>query len=73
MKIYVFGTRGFPNIQGGVEKHCEALYTGFSNELQITVFRRKPYIQETPLYPNIFFKDICSTKIKGIEIGRAHV
>ena len=67
MKIYVFGTRWFPNIQGGVEKHCEALYTGFSNELQITVFRRKPYIQETPLYPNIFFKDICSTKIKGIE------
>lgn len=40
MKIYVFGTRGFPNIQGGVEKHCEALYTGFSNELQITVFRQ---------------------------------
>ena len=21
--VYVFGTRGFPNVQGGVEKHCE--------------------------------------------------
>ena len=24
--VYVFGTRGFPNVQGGVEKHCEQLY-----------------------------------------------
>ena len=23
--VYVFGTRGFPNVQGGVEKHCEQL------------------------------------------------
>lgn len=67
MKIYVFGTRGFPGIQGGVEKHCEALYTGLSNKFQITVFRRKPYVSESPSYPNIRFKDLYSTKIKGIE------
>jgi len=24
-RLYVFGTRGFPNVQGGVEKHCEQL------------------------------------------------
>lgn len=67
MKIYVFGTRGFPDIQGGVEKHCEALYTRFPKEYQITVFRRKPYVLRTPIYPHIRFKDICSTKIKGFE------
>ena len=26
MKIIVTGLRGFPNIQGGVETHCEKLY-----------------------------------------------
>jgi len=26
MKIIVTGTRGFPNVQGGVEAHCEHLY-----------------------------------------------
>ena len=26
MKIIVIGTRGFPNVQGGVETHCEHLY-----------------------------------------------
>ena len=31
MKIFIFGTRGFPDIQGGVEKHCEALYTRLSD------------------------------------------
>ena len=27
MKIIVTGLRGFPNIQGGVETHCEKFYT----------------------------------------------
>lgn len=26
MKIFVIGARGFPNVQGGIERHCEALY-----------------------------------------------
>ena len=26
MKICVVGTRGFPETQGGVEKHCEILF-----------------------------------------------
>ncbi len=26
MKIFVIGTRGFPCVQGGLEKHCEELY-----------------------------------------------
>lgn len=67
MKVYVFGTRGFPGIQGGVEKHCEALYTNLPSEFQITVFRRKPYVLESTSYPNIRFKDLYSTKIKGVE------
>ena len=26
MQVFVIGTRGFPDVQGGVEKHCEMLY-----------------------------------------------
>ena len=67
MKICVLGTRGFPLIQGGVEKHCESLYTEFPAEYRFVIFRRKPYVRVTPSYPNITFIDLPSTKIKGFE------
>jgi glycosyltransferase involved in cell wall biosynthesis len=70
MTVFVFGTRGFPHIQGGVEKHCECLYPLIaSEELQITVFRRKPYIVERSdkTYEYIRFIDLPSTRIKGLE------
>jgi exopolysaccharide biosynthesis WecB/TagA/CpsF family protein len=45
MKIAVLGTRGFPGVQGGIEKHCEQLYTRLAkNGCDITVFARKPYV-----------------------------
>lgn len=37
MKICVVGTRGFPEIQGGVEKHCEALYTAMCTQHEIKI------------------------------------
>jgi glycosyltransferase involved in cell wall biosynthesis len=44
MRIFVLGTRGFPNIQGGIEKHCEALYPLLVKfGCDVTVFTRKPY------------------------------
>jgi glycosyltransferase involved in cell wall biosynthesis len=45
MKITVLGTRGFPNVQGGVEKHCEELYPRLAElGCDVTVFTRTPYI-----------------------------
>ncbi|GBE16487.1 putative teichuronic acid biosynthesis glycosyltransferase TuaC [bacterium BMS3Abin15] len=47
MKIVVVGTRGFPGVQGGVENHCEYLYTHLSKMgCDITVFTRKPYVTD---------------------------
>lgn len=67
MKIDVFGTRGFPGIQGGVERHCERLYPNM-NSVQIRVFRRKPYVKSNVSpYPNIKFTDLPSTRISGFE------
>lgn len=50
MKIAVLGTRGFPNVQGGVETHCENLYPLLIKRgCEVVVFTRKPYVN-TKLY-----------------------
>lgn len=71
MEIYVFGTRGFPNIQGGVESHCEKLYSSMPKDINITIFRRKAYLNNGTKSinnpSNIKFIDLPSTKIKGFE------
>jgi len=44
MKIAVLGTRGFPDIQGGVESHCEHLYPRLVRKgCDVTIFTREPY------------------------------
>ncbi len=68
MKVCVFGLRGFPLVEGGVEKHCEALYSHIQYDADITVIRRKPYVRSKEKYKNITFIDIISTKIKGLEV-----
>lgn len=67
-RVFVFGTRGFPNVQGGVEKHCEYLYPLMSG-YDITVSRRAPYVKNTalPSYKSIKFVDLPSTKLRGVE------
>ena len=46
MKIVILGTRGFPNIQGGVEKHCEGLAVSLVKlGCEVIVFTRKPYVK----------------------------
>lgn len=45
IKIFVLGTRGFPDVPGGVEKHCEQLYPRLASlGCDITVITRAPYI-----------------------------
>jgi glycosyltransferase involved in cell wall biosynthesis len=69
LRIFVLGTRGFPDIQGGVEQHCENLYPLLaSSSCLITVFRRKPYVtNKEKTFNNISFIDLPSTKISGFE------
>ena len=71
MRIAVIGTRGFPDIQGGVERHCECLYTRFGAAIDaIKVYRRRPYlssVSKSAQYSRISFVDLPSTRIKGFE------
>jgi glycosyltransferase involved in cell wall biosynthesis len=47
LKVVVLGTRGFPDVQGGVERHCEELYPRLVKlGCDVTVFTRTPYITE---------------------------
>lgn len=51
MKITVLGTRGFPNVQGGIERHCEHLYARLAAKgCRVTVLGRKPYIGGNTIY-----------------------
>lgn len=47
MKVCVVGLRGLPDISGGIETHCEHLYSRMSREnpgVEIVVYGRSPYI-----------------------------
>ncbi|MCP4748550.1 MAG: glycosyltransferase family 4 protein [Desulfobacteraceae bacterium] len=69
MKIVILGTRGFPNVQGGVETHCEHLSVNLAQKgCDVYVITRKPYIDpRIKQYKGV--KLICLTafKIKSIE------
>lgn len=44
LRVAVVGTRGIPDIQGGVETHCQELYPIIAaHGVEITLMRRKPY------------------------------
>lgn len=46
MKIVVTGTRGIPNIMGGVETHCEELFPRIANRgFDVTLIRRSNYVK----------------------------
>jgi glycosyltransferase involved in cell wall biosynthesis len=72
MKIGVIGTRGFPEIQGGIETHCMELYTRIARNSgnTITVYRRKPYLNSNnrdAKFANIRFVDFSVPRSKFLE------
>ena len=72
MKIGVIGTRGFPEVQGGIETHCMELYSriGLIDDNRITVYRRTPYlnpVNRNSDFKNIRFVDIAVPRSKNFE------
>lgn len=67
IKIAVIGTRGLPATYGGIEKHCEELYSGLVKKgCEVTVYSRKYYTQEQE-YKGIKIKSIPIFNVKGFE------
>ena len=69
MKIFVTGTRGVPDIPGGVETHCQNLYphvVAAGHEVHIS--RRTPYVSdELESWQGIRLHDIYTPKSKALE------
>ncbi len=71
MKIVVTGTRGIPNIQGGVETHCEELFPRIAAMgHDVTVIRRSCYIaadNRISEYKGVRLKDVFAPRKKSLE------
>ncbi len=75
MKIVVTGTRGIPNIMGGVETHCEELFPRLATlGYDVTVTRRNNYVTqesdqciENGIWNGVKLVDIPSPKKKSFE------
>lgn len=71
MKIAVIGTRGIPNIQGGVETHCQELYPRLAQSgYDVTIIRRSCYVEkdnQLSEYKGVKLKDIYAPKKKSLE------
>ena len=69
MKIFVTGTRGVPDIPGGVEQHCQQLYpyiAAAGHEVHIS--RRSSYVTEKlGEWSGIHLHDIYAPRSKALE------
>ena len=69
MKIVVTGTRGIPNVMGGVETHCEELFPRIARRgFDVTIIRRKSYVNDgLGEWNGVKLVDIESPKKKSFE------
>ena len=70
LRVYVTGTRGFPDIQGGVETHCRELYTRLATMgCDVIVSRRRSYARpDAPKqYKGVTIRDIYAPRVKSLE------
>ncbi len=69
MKIVVTGTRGIPDIIGGVETHCEELFPRIAERgFEVHLIRRKNYVNDSlKLFKGVHLIDIKAPKKKSLE------
>lgn len=69
MKIVVTGTRGIPNIMGGVETHCEELFPRIvAHGFNVTIIRRTNYVKDDlDEWKGVRLINIDSPKKKSFE------
>lgn len=69
MKIFLTGTRGIPDIPGGIEKHCQELYPRVAKlGHEVLLCTRSPYVlKKGDVYNGVRLKHIICPKIKSLE------
>lgn len=69
-KITVLGTRGIPDVLGGVETHCQNLYPTIKahNQVDICVIARSPYVDyRRSSYRGVETRAVWAPKKKSLE------
>lgn len=76
-KIVVTGTRGIPNIMGGVETHCEELFPRLADKgYSVTLIRRSSYVKagvdkksgvQNRMWKGVLLVDLKSPRKKSFE------
>ena len=69
LRIAVLGIRGFPDVQGGIERHCQELYPRLIGyNFDITVLARKGYVKgHTFSYKGVKIVPLWAPKSKYLE------
>lgn len=69
MKIVVTGTRGIPDVMGGVETHCEELFPRIAQMgHDVTVIRRESYVHDSLTeWRGVKLVDVKTPKKKSFE------
>ena len=70
MKVAVVGTRGIPDIMGGIETHCQELYPRLVERgASVVIFARKAYTpQKKPyFYKGVEVVPVYTPKLSGVE------
>jgi glycosyltransferase involved in cell wall biosynthesis len=69
LRIAVIGLRGIPEVQGGVERHCQLLYPRLVRAgYRVTIIGRSPYISKTPYaFEGVQVVPVWSPRKKSLE------
>lgn len=69
IKIAVIGTRGVPATYGGIEKHCEELYSRLIKRgYEVVIYARNYYVSNNiKEFKGIKIKNVATINIKGFE------
>jgi len=66
--IVVIGTRGFPDVQGGIERHCEELYPRLVTlGCRVRVYARSPYVPRRRQYRGVDVWPLWVPRSKSME------
>ena len=62
IRVAVVGTRGIPNVQGGIETHCQHLFPRLAKMgFEITLYARDGYVKENSPYE---YEGVCVVPLK---------
>lgn len=69
LRIAVIGLRGIPEVQGGVERHCQLLYPRLVRVgHNVTIIGRSPYISKMPyVFEGVQVVPVWSPRKKSLE------